>query len=341
MNRHPSLARWVDQHEILYLSSEDILALGAFEFVWAVDCVAQAYRAHHLGQSAMPKTEYLRYPGQSSYDRLIVLLGYLGGAFGASAVKLIGSSTGNGARGFPRASGLLILFDIETQRPVCIMEGAQVSAIRTAAVSGLAIRLFAPARISKLAILGCGFLADVHLRMLASLYHERISSVYAYDLSDGAFLNLQIASTSVGIKLIQARSAEEAIRDADVVIPATTSETPYICADWIKSGSSYIAVSLLDPKLDVFLQSDCIVVDDFDLCKQEGRPLDLLERQGLASGLRIVGIGSVLENAVQVRRKPEDRILFNPMGTVITDLALGLPLFEKAAAEGRGIRLPC
>ena len=340
MSGHAALTRFVEARELLYLSTVDVRDLGVFDFAWAVDRIEQAYRAHYAGDTVMPKTEYLKYSGRSSYDRLIVLPGYLGGPFGASAVKLIGSSRTNGSLGFPRASGLLVLFDPESQRPFCIMEGAQVSAVRTAAVTALAIRLLAPTVITKLAMVGCGFLAEVHLRMWSSLYRHRIARVHAYDVSNEAILRLCAAAESLQLELIRADSAEEAIREADVIIPATTSDTPYIRASWIRPGSSYFAVSLLDPELDVFLQADCIVVDDLDLCQQEGRPLDLLKRQG-RSALRVVSIGSVVLERIQVRRQPEDRIVFNPMGTVITDLSLGLPLFEKAAATGKGVRLPC
>lgn len=125
-----------------------------------------------------------------------------------------------------------------------------------------------------------------------------------------------------------------------MIIPMTTAEEPYIKADWIKSGSLYSAVSLLDPELEVLMQSDLIIVDDERLCKHEGRPLQRLEAQGRLDEKRIVEIGSWLRDPSLAQRKVEQRVFFNPMGTIITDLAVASLVIEIAFERGVGTHLP-
>ena len=68
MSGHAALTRFVEARELLYLSTVDVRDLGVFDFAWAVDRIEQAYRAHYAGDTVMPKTEYLKYSGRSSYD---------------------------------------------------------------------------------------------------------------------------------------------------------------------------------------------------------------------------------------------------------------------------------
>lgn len=330
----------VKAESILYLSRAQVLELGVFDFPELCRRIEDVYRLHWHKQVKIPKTEYLTYDGRSSYDRIIVLLGALGGDRPLSGTKLICSSTGNRQLGFPRASGLIVLNDVVTQRVFCIMEGAQISAARTAAVTGVALARLMPASVAKVAFIGCGFLAKIHILMWAELFKNHNAELHLYDLDRRSTEELAEYATSRSLKVQVGRSAESVIHDADVIIPATTATSPYIKAEWIKPDSLYSAVSLLDPTLDVFCQSDHVVVDDIETCKNEGRPLEQLDRSGRIQKMSIWSIGEVIVNDKALRTTGKERILFNPMGTVITDLAVARLIVERACSRGIGIRLP-
>jgi ornithine cyclodeaminase len=135
-------------------------------------------------------------------------------------------------------------------------------------------------------------------------------------------------------------TAERAVRDADLVVPLSTAEGPYIEAAWLRRPSLYAAVSLLDATLGVFEQADVVVVDDEEACKHEGRPLQLLEQQGKYGNLNVTTIGRIVSEGFTPPAGRDLRIVFNPMGTIITDIAVASRLFERAMAEGVGVRLP-
>src|SRR5262245_29447977 len=106
---------------MLFLSARDVEALGVFDFAANRAVVSDAYRAYRAGDVRMPGSDYLKYRGRPSYDRIINLLGYLGGETCVSGSKLICSAVGNRAKGLPRASGLVTLVDAETQRPFALL----------------------------------------------------------------------------------------------------------------------------------------------------------------------------------------------------------------------------
>lgn len=330
----------VEAGEILYLNSREVEALGVFDFPKNVAAVRDAYLAHHAGQTVMPKSDYLKYAGRPSYDRIIPLLGFLGGATGVSGIKVVGSSTANLSKNRARASAVIVLHDPDTQRPFCIMEGAQVSAARTATVTALSLELLSPPEIKKVALIGCGYLARTHLIMWSQCFSHHDCILHAYDLDGARTAELGSFAASLGLAFQSTTSAEEAIRGADVVIPLTTQETPYIRAEWIKSPSLYSAVSLLDPELDVLVEAEHIVVDDLEGCLHEGRPLLRLQEQGRLDLTKVHSIGEVLQERPTLRKSGEERIFFNPMGTVITDLAVANQLFLQAESTRVGTRLP-
>jgi len=330
----------VGAKSILYLSEKEVAALGVFEFAQLCSRVEEVYRLLWQNQVKMPKTEYLTYDGRSSYDRIIVLLGSIGGDRPLSGVKLICSSTGNREMGFPRASGLIVLHDVATQRAFCIMEGAQISAARTAAVTGVALSRLMPTKVDKVAFIGCGFLARIHVRMWAQLFHDREAELHFYDVDPSVTEDLVEYAKTLNLSAKMGKSAQSVISDADVILPATTATAPYIEAHWIKPDSLYSAVSLLDPQLDVFRQADHVVVDDLESCKNEGRPLELLDRTGETKNISILSMGQVILENRSLRTAGRERILFNPMGTIITDLAVAGMIFERASCCNTGTELP-
>jgi ornithine cyclodeaminase/alanine dehydrogenase-like protein (mu-crystallin family) len=330
----------VKAKSILYLSGAQVLELGVFDFPKLCSCIEDVYRLHWHKQVRMPKTEYLTYAGRSSYDRIIVLLGALGGSRPLTGAKLICSSIGNLELGFPRASGLIVLNDVVTQRAFCIMEGAQISAARTAAVTGVALARLMPPGVAKVALIGCGFLAKTHILMWSQLFANRNAVLHLYDVNEHRSEELAEYARTRSLNVKIGHTAESVIQDADIIIPATTATSPYIQAEWIKADSLYSAVSLLDPSLDVFRQADHIVVDDLETCKNEGRPLHHLDHTGEILKMSIFSMGELIVNDQALRTTQQKRILFNPMGTVITDLAVAGLIFERACCRGSGTALP-
>lgn len=329
----------IENNEIRYLNRQDISNSGIYDFECHMKSIEDVYHTHFEGDFIIPMTEYLKYKDRPTYDRIVVLLGYLGGRFNVSGIKEIASSTSNFKKGFERASGIIILNDPDTQRPYAIMEGAQISAVRTVAVSSVAIKYFAPDNMNKVSIIGCGYLAKIHLKMLKQLYFDRIGELCVFDNDESKRVEFCDDAKELGFKIKQATSAEQCIRESDVILPCTTSEEPYIESAWIKQGSLYCAVSLLDPKLNVLEDSDYIIVDDEKNCKHEGRPLQLLEKNGRLDSSKLFSIGEILSKKIDIRSDKKAKIFFNPMGLILMDLALAARCYEIAIEKGIGIQL--
>ncbi len=334
------IKEFISTRRLAYLAADSVTRNGVFDFASLVEVMERVYKVHARSEYRMPRMDYLKYPDRPSYDRIIVLLGYLGGEFQVSGLKEICSSTTNKQRELPRASGLILLNDPETQRPYAILEASHISATRTAAVTGLSLRLFAPKTIRKVGFLGCGYLATVHLDMWRQLYADRCATIHVFDPNQEALESWTRHAREAGLVPIPCGSAREVVENADVLIPMTTQETPYIQASWIHPGSLYSAVSLLDPELEVLRRASHIVVDDEALCKHERRPLQVLEQEGGLKSKRLLSIGQFFQEGLEIRRSARETVLFNPMGTILTDLGAALHVLGRALERKDYVLLP-
>jgi N-[(2S)-2-amino-2-carboxyethyl]-L-glutamate dehydrogenase len=188
-----------------------------------------------------------------------------------------------------------------------------------------------------LALFGCGQLAREHVAMIASTVGPGRLALRAYDTDATRLAELVALAERLGLTAHAARDPRSALEDADVVLTATTAENAHIARSDLKPEALYLAVSLLDAHLDIFLQAETILVDDLEQCLHEGRPLQILSESGQLPHGKVVEMGRWLAEG---RGPPRDGLtVFNPMGTIITDLAVAKTIFDAAIAANDYVRL--
>jgi len=134
----------MENTKFIYLSGQDIVDLGGCDMKAALEDVEEALKLVHLGECIVPEKTAMGF-GKTIADeavkgRINAMPGYLGGKFDVAGIKWIGSNPLNMSRGLPRASAMTILNDPDTKFPVCVMNGADISAVRTGASSGVAAK---------------------------------------------------------------------------------------------------------------------------------------------------------------------------------------------------------
>jgi len=313
---------------ILYLSGDDVAA--ALEHVDAIAAVAAAFEAHGRGETILPPEAYLGWERDGETLRSLSMPACLDSTPG---VKVINGNPANPGRGLSRASGLTLLFDPATAVPVCVMEGARISCVRTAAVSAIAAELLAAHPVERLALLGAGALARCHLRVLPARLPE-LREIRVYDVEPARARTLE-----ADVPVLVCDSAEQAIRGAGLVVTVTTTTTGYIRHSWLDSGALLVNVSLDDPLAEVLLRADKLFVDDWSLvAADEHRLLGRMIREGT---IRAVDgeLGELLVGSRPGRTHPDEIVVVNPFGLAIEDLAIAREVYRHASASGLGTSL--
>jgi len=328
--------------ELLYLSRADVVAAAGEGSDVFVDAVSDAFALHARGAVTQPLKPYLRWrPHGHIADRIIAMPAYVGGDQPMAGLKWIGSKHDNPDRaGLERASALIVLNDPDTHHPVAVMEGALISAARTAAVTAVAARHLARPGFTTLTCVGCGPIGARHVFTLLEQF-PALSSVWLYDLKESAAVALsqRVSAAHPKVDVRIAADAESAVRAGEVIVTATVADRPWLPAAWLRPGSLLSNVSIMDAAKDVFLSADKVVVDDWEQCKPGGRfgALRAHVDQGLLTEETLHGeLGDVVVGRKPGRETDDERILFWHRGLATCDVALGALLVERAVERGVG-----
>ena len=315
-----------------------------------VEVVARTLVAHSEKQTVLPAEGYLSWDNsEGAYTRSLAMLGGLVAQTPPLyGLKVVNASTSNPSRGIERAGGMMMLFDPETARPRVLAEAGLVSALRTAAYTVLSVQRLGPVEVPALSMLGCGTLARVHLRLLASHLAE-LRTVHVYDVvpERAEALAGWAAEELPGLDVVPAADARACVAASRVLVTLTVSDEPYIGPDWFDGPGLIAHVSLDDLARPVFEHAQSILVDDVDLVVENPRRiLGALVSEGVVAaapggpGPVIAGtLGELVAGRLRVDRPQEGLVVSNPFGMAILDVALLGEISREAEVADRGFEL--
>jgi 2,3-diaminopropionate biosynthesis protein SbnB len=320
---------------VLYLAREHLLDIG---IGWR-ECVSQIEKAVRLAAAqdcAYPIKPYLRYKDPT--NRIIAMPAYVGGDVHRAGIKWIASFPNNPQKGLSRAHSVVVINDADTGVPLCIINSALLSEIRTAAVSGLMIRTLLAdnrRRRARVGIVGLGPIGRMHLDMIVSLFPE-VAEILAYDISKR--VEEVPLPAEIRKRLRFCGEWNEAYAEADVFLTCTTSPHRYIDRR-PKPGTLLLNVSLRDYSPEVLIGVDCLIVDDWDEVCRDNTDIEVAHKMhGLTRGHTRSMADIVCTDAVS-GISPEATVMFNPMGLAIFDIAIAASYYTKAKEKGVGVVL--
>jgi ornithine cyclodeaminase len=261
----------------------------------------------------------------------------------ALGTKLVSVVPGNSARGLSTHLGIVTLFDPETGALQAVMDARYVTEVRTAAVSAVSAGRMARPGAARLALIGAGVQARSHARVLASVRPLVEVRVWSPDAGERASY-AQEMSPLLRVEVRDSRTAEEAIRGADLVVVATTSDRPVVRNEWVGEGTHVMSVGACRPdqrELDPALVARARLVVD-------SRAAALVESgdvvQGIAEGRfaaeHIVGeLGEVASGAVAGRTGEGDVTIFKSLGLAVEDVATAALVYRRACERQVGAEL--
>jgi thiomorpholine-carboxylate dehydrogenase len=236
-------------------------------------------------------------------------------------VKIVTFYPSNAARGIPTHMATIFLVDPQTGEPLAVMDGRLITEMRTAAVSAAATKLLASPDASILAILGSGVQARSHIEALRLVRNFREIRVWSRTPA-----HAERFAEETGAKPM---SAEDAVRDADVVVTATSSRTPVLLGAWLKPGCHVNAVGACRPdwrELDDVATANVVFVDSRDGATKESGDIILSNAKIYAE------IGEAL--AGKVPPHANETTIFKSLGMAVEDISAALLVYRSARARG-------
>jgi ornithine cyclodeaminase len=336
---------------MLILSHRDVLA--ALSPQACAEAMAAVLAGHARGETFMPLRSVMMPPGAAGFLGLMPgWRGRPGDGAAAFALKAVCIMPGNPGRGLDAHQGLVTLFDGETGVPTAILDASAVTAVRTAAVTAVATGVLARGDARTLAVLGAGTQARAHLRALAGVRDFEQVCVYAPTRAHAEEMIREMAGEMAGAEagpggaarpeLSVAASAEDAVRQADVVVTVTSAREPVLRRAWLKPGAHVSAVGASTPaarELDTdTVAASALFCDSRESLRHEAGEFRLAVTEGKIAGEEHVRaeLGEVLAGTAAGRRDPAELTLFRSLGLAIEDLAAAETAVAAATARGIG-----
>ncbi|MDP9186870.1 MAG: ornithine cyclodeaminase family protein [Verrucomicrobiota bacterium] len=225
----------------------------------------------------------------------------------------------NAEKNLPTHMATILLNDPETGVPRAVMDGRLITEMRTAAVSAAATKLLASPNAKVLAILGSGVQARSHVEALRLVRQFDEIRVWSPNKSHAESFAKEIGA--------EAMSAEEAARNADVIVTATSSKVPVLRGAWLKPGCHINAVGACRPdwrELDDDVMRNVLFVDSREAAMKESGDVIL-------SGAKIYAeLGEVFAGKVPARA--EEITIFKSLGMAVEDIAAAMLVYRSASA---------
>ena len=315
----------------LWLTESDVRAvLSPAELIDAMESALAALSAGRVVQpvrTAFEIGDRCFFALMPAFDREHAILG----------AKLVSVVPPNAGRGLPTHLAAISLFDTTTGELAAVLDGRYITEVRTAAASAVSVRHLAREEASVLSILGSGVQARSHLAILPLV--RRFAEIRAWSPTPD---HLRRFVEESGERVRAARSAEEAVRGADVVVVATNSVRPAIDSAWVGAGTHVIAIGACRPsqqEIDPALVARALlVVDSKEAALQESGDILLPMREGRFGTDHVrAELGEIVNRGKPGRGNAQEVTLFKSLGLAIEDLVAADLAYRRARQAGRGV----
>jgi len=258
----------------------------------------------------------------------------------ALGMKVVTYFQDNPKQGLPAILATIMLFSAETGRMIAAMDGSYITAIRTACASAVATKALANTAPSVLGILGAGVQARAHIQALTQVRKIQRIKIYSPSGSSAAAIKKDLEPT-LKIAIEVAGSAEDAVRNADLLVTGSTSREPIINRTWLKSGVHINAVGSHRPdarEIDgVTVARAKVVVDSREAIMAECGDILLAIKEKSIGENHIHGeIGEILAGTKPGRDSASEVTLYKSVGIAIQDVATAQLVYRKALERGVG-----
>lgn len=328
---------------MIYLSHDDVIKCKAVSIESSLNTIKQVFKLHYNKDSVFPHKAVLRWGGKETENtrgRINSMPAFVGGDINALGLKWVGSFPVNRQHGIPRASAVIILNNPESGLPICIMEGAYISAMRTAAVNILAAEYLCSSDAEVISIIGTGVQGRFQLDAFLSKF-PNLKKVNVFNRTREKVKPFIELFKKYKKDIKACNSITEAVSEADIVLTCTSSDTPLIKKGDLKKGVTYFHFSGNECEYEVVNEFNKIYVDDWDVVLHRGTLTPaLMYFEGILNETRITGsLGQLVKQKIPYRQTNDESIMFCANGMAIEDIALANAIYKEAKTKNIGHQL--
>jgi ornithine cyclodeaminase/alanine dehydrogenase-like protein (mu-crystallin family) len=327
----------MDSRTTLVLAAADVARL--LDPASCMAAVERAFVAHAQGRAFGPAILGVHVPGGGFH----VKAAGLADPRPRFAAKLNANFPGNESRfGLPTIQGVVVLSDAENGFPLAVMDSGTITALRTAAATGLAAKVLARADARVATICGTGAQGRDQLRALALV--RPLEKIFAFDLDPARARTFADAmAAELGIPVAVAGDLAEATRASDLIFTCTPSRRWFLDRDMVRPGAFVAAVGADSAEKQeiapALMAAAKVVCDVRAQCAEIGDLHHAVAAGAMGPGDIHAELADVLAGRRPGRENESEVTLFDSTGTALQDVAAAALVHERARTEGSGTRI--
>ncbi len=295
----------------------------------------QAYALDLSGEFEMPPRMHVNHEGNT----LLYMPCFTGSIFGTKVLSLFPA---NADKGEPVIQGLVLLNDHETGAPLALLDGAKLTAVRTGAVGGVAVRHITPENAAAVGLIGAG-VQGFH-QVLFACSARNIKRVFLYDLNSEKLADLaeKLQVALPGTAVIISSSVENLLEASEIIITATPATAPVLPDDQeLLRSRHYIGIGSYKPEMREFPAAlynlvDKVYIDTEHGLEESGDLITPLNKGWIKPG-QIVKLGKVIGG--KVPGGTGGTTLFKSVGMALFDIIVSELIYRNALKNKIGTLL--
>lgn len=312
----------------------------AVKMTEAIEAVKKAYIQLSSGKAKVPLRSHIEVKRQNAVS--LFMPAFLSESE-AMGIKIVTVFPKNQEKKLPTIYATVITLDTKTGRPLAVIEGSYLTALRTGAASGIATELLAREGTEIAAIFGAGAQSRTQLEAICTVRH--IKKVWVYDINKErarAFgEEMKAHESPIPFDISMADSPSQAVREADIICTATTSLVPVFNDADLKAGVHINGIGSYTPEMEEIppetVARSKVVVDSLKATLAEAGDLIIPLKKGLISKEDIHGeIGEVAVGKIPGRESDEELTFFKSVGVAVQDVAVAELVLHRSQDLGLG-----
>ncbi len=238
---------------------------------------------------------------------------------------------GNNDKGLPAHGSTILLLDPETGFPQVLVSASYLNGYRTAAADAVAVSSLARSDAAVLGVIGAGLQAEQEIRAVAEVRALSLIKISTRSETRASCIADRLKDMDIDIRLT---SAEEAVRDSDIVVTITPSESPLVRDEWIGEGTHISAMGADDYgkyELDTAILKRARLFADYPRQSIVIGEFQHAYNDGLINSVDdICALGLVTLGKSPGRNSATEITVFDSSGIAIQDLAVAGAIFAAA-----------
>jgi len=315
---------------MLYLGEKDILK--AVTYADVMDSIEKAFHVYEKGDYVMPPRIHV----DNKENTILYMPCFTSSIIGTKMLTLF---PGNSKINKPVIEGLVVLNDVSTGRPLALLNGAKITAVRTGAVGGLGVRHLTHSTVKSIGLIGAG-MQGFH-QMLFACEARDIKNIFVFDTFIDKLPQFisRLEKTLPGVQIKAVKTVEELVGLSEIIVTTTTSSTPVLPNDEkLLKDKHFIGIGSYAPHMReypeaIFRLLDKVYIDTDHGIEESGDLIIPLQNNWITRD-RIETFGHYLSH--NESKEVSGTTLFKSVGMALLDIVISELVYDKAMEKGIG-----